>query len=284
MDRAFVELYGVENATRGIVPDGKTDPMLFGEALVRCRLAAAGSPPPPELVRRYETLFPEEMAAPPAELMPGVRELLHALSGHPQVLLGLLTGNLERTAQLKVATFGLDRYFAFGATAWTTATGSACRQSPSSAPSASPAGRSASAATWSSWATRRATWSAPAPGARPRLASPPAAARRASSSTPAPISSSRISPTRMPFWKPFAFDEGKARGKEGETASWCSPRSPLRSRRSQRFPPGGVLELPAVRCRLTAITRSASGAGAAVLRLLAGFGLVRVRGRLRPAA
>jgi phosphoglycolate phosphatase-like HAD superfamily hydrolase len=47
--------------------------------------------------------------------MPGVRELLHALSGHPQVLLGLLTGNFERTAQVKVATFGLDRYFAFGA-------------------------------------------------------------------------------------------------------------------------------------------------------------------------
>lgn len=115
MDRAFVELYGVENATRGIAPDGKTDPMLFGEALVRCRLAAAGGPPPPELVRRYETLFPEEMAAPPAELMPGVQELLHALSGRPQVLLGLLTGNLERTAQLKVATFGLDRFFAFGA-------------------------------------------------------------------------------------------------------------------------------------------------------------------------
>jgi phosphoglycolate phosphatase-like HAD superfamily hydrolase len=115
MDRAFVELYGVESATRGITPDGKTDPMLFGEALVRCRLAAAGSPPPPELVRRYETLFPEEMAAPPAELMPGVRELLHALSGHPQVLLGLLTGNLERTARLKVATFGLDHHFAFGA-------------------------------------------------------------------------------------------------------------------------------------------------------------------------
>jgi phosphoglycolate phosphatase len=115
MDRAFLEICGVENATRGIVPDGKTDPMLFGEALVRCRLAAAGSPPPPELVRRYEILFPEEMAAPPAVLMPGVRELLDSLSGRPQVLLGLLTGNLERTAQVKVATFGLDHYFTFGA-------------------------------------------------------------------------------------------------------------------------------------------------------------------------
>lgn len=115
MDRAFRELYGVESATRGIVPDGKTDPMLFSEALVRCRLAPAGAPPPPELVARYESLFPEEMAAPPAALMPGVCELLDALSEVPRVLLGLLTGNLERTAKIKLATFGLDRHFAFGA-------------------------------------------------------------------------------------------------------------------------------------------------------------------------
>ena len=115
MDRAFRELYGVENATRGIVPDGKTDPMLFAEALVRCGLAAAGTAPPPELVRLYETLFPEEMVAPPAAVMPGVHELLEALSEVPHVLLGLLTGNFERTARVKAATFGLDRYFAFGA-------------------------------------------------------------------------------------------------------------------------------------------------------------------------
>ena len=115
MDRAFLELYGVDHATRGIVPDGKTDPMLFSEALVRCRLAPAGAPPPPGLVTRYEGLFPEEMTAPPATLMPGVSELLDALAGRDDVALGLLTGNLETTAKIKLATFGLDRHFAFGA-------------------------------------------------------------------------------------------------------------------------------------------------------------------------
>jgi phosphoglycolate phosphatase-like HAD superfamily hydrolase len=115
MDRAFLELYGVDHATRGIVPDGKTDPMLFSEALVRCRLAPAGAPPPPGLVARYEGLFPEEMTAPPATLMPGVSELLDALTGRDDVALGLLTGNLETTAKIKLATFGLDRHFAFGA-------------------------------------------------------------------------------------------------------------------------------------------------------------------------
>ena len=115
MDRAFRDLYGVESATRGIVPDGKTDPMLFSEALVRCQLAPAGAPPPPELVARYESLFPEEMTAPPATLMPGVPELLDVLTGRDDVVLGLLTGNLERTAKIKVAAFGLDRHFAFGA-------------------------------------------------------------------------------------------------------------------------------------------------------------------------
>jgi phosphoglycolate phosphatase-like HAD superfamily hydrolase len=47
--------------------------------------------------------------------MPGVPELLERLSGRPDVLLGLLTGNFERGARIKLARVGLDRYFAFGA-------------------------------------------------------------------------------------------------------------------------------------------------------------------------
>ena len=139
MDRAFVELYGVENATRGIVPDGKTDPMLFGEALVRCRLAAAGSPPPPELVRRYETLFPEEMAAPPAELMPGVRELLTRSPGSPGAARAAhRQPRAHRAAQgrgLRARPLLRLRGVRLGPRR----PAPACRQSPSSAPSASPA-------------------------------------------------------------------------------------------------------------------------------------------------
>lgn len=46
--------------------------------------------------------------------LPGVREVLEALSGRG-VVLGLLTGNAPEIAQDKLASVGLDRFFAFGA-------------------------------------------------------------------------------------------------------------------------------------------------------------------------
>lgn len=116
INRAFAELYGVENATRGIVPDGKTDPMLFEEAIRNAPGARASQDGRlATLIQLYERLLPEEMTAPPARLMPGVTELLEALSVRSGLLLGLLTGNLESTAHAKLRTFDLDGFFGFGA-------------------------------------------------------------------------------------------------------------------------------------------------------------------------
>ncbi|HVK40587.1 MAG TPA: HAD hydrolase-like protein [Candidatus Kapabacteria bacterium] len=49
------------------------------------------------------------------ELMPGVTALLDDLDARDDVALGLLTGNLEESAHLKLAIHDLDRYFPFGA-------------------------------------------------------------------------------------------------------------------------------------------------------------------------
>jgi phosphoglycolate phosphatase-like HAD superfamily hydrolase len=49
------------------------------------------------------------------KLKPGVEALLADLHQHPDVLLGLLTGNFEEGAHLKLSAHGLDRYFTFGA-------------------------------------------------------------------------------------------------------------------------------------------------------------------------
>jgi phosphoglycolate phosphatase-like HAD superfamily hydrolase len=116
MNRAFSELYGIDDATRGIVPDGKTDPMLLREAIA----AMTGAPEDEgAAIRRltglYLRLLPKEMTAPPARLMPGVRELLAALTTHRAVLLGLLTGNFQQTAYAKLEVFGLGGFFGFGA-------------------------------------------------------------------------------------------------------------------------------------------------------------------------
>lgn len=50
-----------------------------------------------------------------ATLFPGVRELIERLADHPAVHLGLITGNEEYSARIKLALFGLDHHFQFGA-------------------------------------------------------------------------------------------------------------------------------------------------------------------------
>jgi phosphoglycolate phosphatase-like HAD superfamily hydrolase len=48
------------------------------------------------------------------EVLPGVRELLNELDAHPDVFLGLLTGNVKKGAATKLTCVGLENYFRFG--------------------------------------------------------------------------------------------------------------------------------------------------------------------------
>jgi phosphoglycolate phosphatase-like HAD superfamily hydrolase len=49
------------------------------------------------------------------QALPGIRELVAALAGHDDVVLALLTGNIEPGARLKLGGPGLNEYFPFGA-------------------------------------------------------------------------------------------------------------------------------------------------------------------------
>lgn len=117
MDRAIEELYGVENAFSGTQPAGKTDPVIFREMLDRAGVAVDDwEGATTAIAERYlEHLAREVPPSPRARLMPGVVELLETLHGRRDVALGLLTGNLEGGARLKLGRFGLNRFFAFGA-------------------------------------------------------------------------------------------------------------------------------------------------------------------------
>lgn len=69
--------------------------------------------------RLFFARLPEELerAAAGAELIlfPGVRELLEALSGDSRVVLGLVTGNIEACARIKLRQFNLHGHFVLGA-------------------------------------------------------------------------------------------------------------------------------------------------------------------------
>jgi phosphoglycolate phosphatase-like HAD superfamily hydrolase len=116
MDRALEERFGVRDATRGIVPHGKTDPLILREIFRSIGLASGDERSAiREIAETYERFLIEEMPAAPARLMPGVKELLAKLDETPETMLGLLTGNLEPTSRIKLDRFDLNRHFQFGA-------------------------------------------------------------------------------------------------------------------------------------------------------------------------
>jgi phosphoglycolate phosphatase len=107
--RALVEVFGTAGPTDHRF-DGKTDPQIVRELM---RLEGHGDPHiderMPRLLERYLDYLHDELERPPhARLLPGIRELLDALEPRPDVVLGLLTGNLATGARAKLAAVGLD--------------------------------------------------------------------------------------------------------------------------------------------------------------------------------
>ena len=107
---ALAELVGDRAAFERIRFDGKTDPQIVTELL-----SAAGDPGPHDghriraVCERYVALLEQELATTTGtRLMPGFPQILDRLEGSNGVVLGLLTGNLERGAALKLRAAGLD--------------------------------------------------------------------------------------------------------------------------------------------------------------------------------
>ena len=140
MDRAFHEVFGVRGAFDHVPMPGRTDGAILADALVRAlpqsqilaeALSAAGVHPADGQVARFKAAYvarfaeeiqkrvPTDPARPSRHrfkgVLPGVRELLDALSSRSDMFLGLLTGNYEQGARIKLEYFDLWRYFACGA-------------------------------------------------------------------------------------------------------------------------------------------------------------------------
>jgi len=120
--RAMVDEVGTAGPIDGYRLDGKTDPQIVRELLELAKHPAASDERTILAVcDRYVTLLAEELESPArrTRLFDGVSELLAALSPHEaagRALVGLLTGNLERGAALKLRSAGLDpARFAVGA-------------------------------------------------------------------------------------------------------------------------------------------------------------------------
>jgi phosphoglycolate phosphatase len=119
MTRAFEEVFGIADAdpfTRQVKFDGMTDPGILRE------IAENASVDPRRLVEQAVALrrsflghLEKRLAETPNKrVLPGVVDLLDRLAGVSMARVGLLTGNVQPGARLKLASVGLSDYFDLG--------------------------------------------------------------------------------------------------------------------------------------------------------------------------
>lgn len=110
---ALRSAFGYDDTLEGLDWAGRTDRFIITQVFQRLRI-----PHTPENVDRfvegYAEALPAELAR-SASVLPGVLELLQAAAARDDVVQGLLTGNLRRGAEIKLAHHGLWDFFAFGA-------------------------------------------------------------------------------------------------------------------------------------------------------------------------
>lgn len=113
LDLALRELFSIENGFHGISMAGKTDPSIMREGLIKHGLSADGNL---DLVTEsYLRHLKSEIQNNRKTIKPGICETLEKLCTVHGIALGLLTGNIERGARIKLEPFGLNRYFPSGA-------------------------------------------------------------------------------------------------------------------------------------------------------------------------
>ncbi|MEW6570982.1 MAG: HAD family hydrolase [Nitrospirota bacterium] len=113
LNLAMRELFSIENAFRGISMSGKTDTQIIKEGLAKHGIARSDAVG--QIIETYLRYLEREMQNERKHVKPGVNELLEKLRLFTGSALGLLTGNLERGARIKLEPFGLNKYFPAGA-------------------------------------------------------------------------------------------------------------------------------------------------------------------------
>ena len=115
-EAALREIFGTVGAAATYDYSGKTDPQI-----VRELMRGAGFSDEeiekrrPRVLDRYRERLAASIVSEDVVPKPGVLPLLEALDAEPAALLGLLTGNLEPNARVKLAPLDANRFFPFGA-------------------------------------------------------------------------------------------------------------------------------------------------------------------------
>jgi len=112
--KAFHKIHGHEPDFSTLDVSGRTDKWIAAQVLKQQGIAVT-----PGNIHAYLEAYLEclltELQTRSGRVLPGIFELLEKLRADPEVAQGLLTGNLQRGAQIKLEHFKVWHYFAFGA-------------------------------------------------------------------------------------------------------------------------------------------------------------------------
>jgi phosphoglycolate phosphatase len=115
-ESALGKVYGYSGDLKRYDFSGRTDPqithMVLSDAAIPANEIEAKMP---SLWKVYLTDLAHNATSERVRTLPGIPNLIGALHGRRDVMLGLLTGNIEPGARLKLAPPALNEYFPFGA-------------------------------------------------------------------------------------------------------------------------------------------------------------------------
>src|SRR5258708_8845610 len=111
---AFKERFGIDDDLHDIEIAGMTDSGIVVTILSKHKIHATNENVS-AFLDSYVHFLSLELPRREGKLLPGVLELLRKLKSRSHLVLGLLTGNVSRGAQLKLEHYGVWHFFEFGA-------------------------------------------------------------------------------------------------------------------------------------------------------------------------
>jgi phosphoglycolate phosphatase-like HAD superfamily hydrolase len=113
LNLSFAELFSIRDAFHGISMAGKTDTEIIKEGMLKHGISIDGNLN--AAIYTYLRHLRREIDNERRHLKPGIYELLEELTIVKDIQTGLLTGNIEPGARIKLDPFDLNKYFPTGA-------------------------------------------------------------------------------------------------------------------------------------------------------------------------
>lgn len=113
LNLAMKDLFAIEDAFQGITMAGRTDTQIIRDGLKKHNIFADGTMD--AVIQAYLRYLSREMQNDKKHVKPGIYEILAELQTLSDLATGLLTGNLEKGARIKLEPFRLNEFFLSGA-------------------------------------------------------------------------------------------------------------------------------------------------------------------------